>query len=44
MKSDISGFPEFLPNEQIAFNNVMNTIKEHFFMALFLWILLRLSE
>lgn len=30
MKSDISGFPEFLPNEQIAFNNVMNTIKEHF--------------
>lgn len=30
MKSNISGFPEFLPNEQIAFNNIMNTIKEHF--------------
>lgn len=30
MKSDISGFPEFLPNEQIAFNAVMNSIKDHF--------------
>ncbi len=30
MKSDISGFPEFLPNEQISFNNAVNTIKNHF--------------
>ncbi len=30
MKSDISGFPEFLPNEQIAFNSVMDAIRHHF--------------
>jgi len=30
MKSDISGFPEFLPNEQIAFNKAVDTIKSHF--------------
>ncbi|MDR0556022.1 MAG: histidine--tRNA ligase [Holosporaceae bacterium] len=30
MKSSISGFPEFLPNEQIAFNGVIDTIREHF--------------
>ncbi|MDR1982962.1 MAG: histidine--tRNA ligase [Holosporaceae bacterium] len=30
MKSDISGFPEFLPNEQIAFNKVIDAIRKHF--------------
>ncbi|MDR2646179.1 MAG: histidine--tRNA ligase [Holosporaceae bacterium] len=30
MKSDISGFPEFLPQEQIAFNRVVDVIKEQF--------------
>jgi histidyl-tRNA synthetase len=30
MKSDISGFPEFMPNEQIAFNKVVDTIRERF--------------
>ena len=30
MKSNISGFPEFLPQEQIVFNRVMQSIKEHF--------------
>jgi len=30
MKSDISGFPEFLPNEQIAFNRVISKIRERF--------------
>ncbi|MDR1236347.1 MAG: histidine--tRNA ligase [Holosporaceae bacterium] len=30
MKSDISGFPEFLPNEQIAFNKVVSLIRERF--------------
>jgi histidyl-tRNA synthetase len=30
MKSDISGFPEFLPNEQIVFNNTIDIIKKHF--------------
>lgn len=30
MKNDISGFPEFLPNEQIVFNRVMDSIKAHF--------------
>jgi histidyl-tRNA synthetase len=30
MKSDVSGFPEFLPNEQIAFNQVVDVIKERF--------------
>ncbi|MDR0632436.1 MAG: histidine--tRNA ligase [Holosporaceae bacterium] len=30
MKSSISGFPEFLPNEQIAFNRVIDTIRAHF--------------
>lgn len=30
MKSDISGFPEFMPNEQIAFNKAVDSIKKHF--------------
>ncbi|MCR5225276.1 MAG: ATP phosphoribosyltransferase regulatory subunit, partial [Alphaproteobacteria bacterium] len=30
MKSSISGFPEFLPNEQIVFNKVVSLIKQHF--------------
>lgn len=30
MKTDISGFPEFLPNEQIAFNHVKDIIQSHF--------------
>jgi histidyl-tRNA synthetase len=30
MKSDISGFPEFLPPEQIVFSKIMETIKEKF--------------
>ena len=30
MKANISGFPEFLPNEQIVFNRVMQSIKDHF--------------
>ncbi|MDR0753287.1 MAG: histidine--tRNA ligase [Holosporaceae bacterium] len=30
MKSDISGFPEFLPQEQIAFNRIVDIIKEQF--------------
>ncbi|MDR2723873.1 MAG: histidine--tRNA ligase [Holosporaceae bacterium] len=30
MRSDISGFPEFLPNEQIVFNRIIDTIKEQF--------------
>ena len=30
MKSDISGFPEFLPNEQIAFNKAVDTIRSYF--------------
>ncbi len=30
MKTNISGFPEFLPNEQIAFNRIVNTIESHF--------------
>lgn len=30
MKSDISGFPEFLPNEQISFNNAIDIIRHHF--------------
>ena len=30
MKANISGFPEFLPNEQIVFNRVLQSIKEHF--------------
>ncbi|MDR0678158.1 MAG: histidine--tRNA ligase [Holosporaceae bacterium] len=30
MKSDISGFPEFLPNEQIAFNKIVDAIRERF--------------
>ena len=30
MKANISGFPEFLPNEQIAFNRIMQSIREHF--------------
>ena len=30
MKSDISGFPEFLPNEQIAFNKMLDTIRSYF--------------
>ncbi|MDR2781793.1 MAG: histidine--tRNA ligase [Holosporaceae bacterium] len=30
MKSDISGFPEFLPNEQIAFNKVVDSIRGRF--------------
>lgn len=30
MKTNISGFPEFLPNEQIVFNNVAQSIREHF--------------
>lgn len=30
MKASISGFPEFLPNEQIVFNRVLQSIKEHF--------------
>ncbi|MDR2157930.1 MAG: histidine--tRNA ligase [Holosporaceae bacterium] len=30
MKIGISGFPEFLPNEQIAFNRVVDMIKERF--------------
>lgn len=32
MKSSISGFPELLPQEQIAFNRVANSIREHFEM------------
>ncbi len=30
MSSNISGFPEFLPNEQIAFNKVVDIIKNKF--------------
>lgn len=30
MKADISGFPEFFPNEQIAFNTVRDRIVENF--------------
>lgn len=30
MKSEISGFPEFLPNEQIVFNKMMDTVRDHF--------------
>ncbi len=30
MKSNISGFPEFFPNEQIAFNKVVQSISKHF--------------
>ena len=30
MKSDISGFPEFLPNEQIVFNKAVDTIRSYF--------------
>jgi histidyl-tRNA synthetase len=30
VKSEISGFPEFLPNEQIAFNRVVDSIKHYF--------------
>jgi histidyl-tRNA synthetase len=30
VKSDISGFPEFLPNEQIAFNRVIDLIRNNF--------------
>ena len=30
MKSDISGFPEFLPSEQIAFNKAVDTIRSYF--------------
>jgi len=30
MKTNISGFPEFLPNEQIAFNKVVGRISERF--------------
>lgn len=30
MKANISGFPEFLPNEQIVFNRILQSIKEHF--------------
>ena len=30
MKTKISGFPEFLPNEQIVFNTIKDSIKEHF--------------
>ena len=30
MKANISGFPEFLPNEQIIFNKVSQSIREHF--------------
>ena len=30
MKANISGFPEFLPNEQIVFNKVSQSIREHF--------------
>lgn len=30
MKSDISGFPEFMPNEQIAFNNMLKIIRKNF--------------
>ncbi len=30
MKSSISGFPEFLPNEQIAFNRAVSIITHHF--------------
>ena len=30
MKSDISGFPEFLPNEQIVFAEMMDLIKHNF--------------
>jgi histidyl-tRNA synthetase len=30
MKSNISGFPEFLPNEQIAFSKVVEMIREKF--------------
>lgn len=30
MKADISGFPEFFPNEQIAFDSVRNKIIENF--------------
>jgi len=30
MKANISGFPEFLPNEQIVFNRFLQSIKDHF--------------
>ena len=30
MKANISGFPEFLPNEQIVFNRIVQSIREHF--------------
>ena len=30
MKSNISGFPEFLPQEQIAYEKLVRTIREHF--------------
>lgn len=30
MKSSISGFPEFLPNEQIVFNRIVSMITQHF--------------
>jgi len=30
MKANISGFPEFLPNEQIVFNKVLQSIRDHF--------------
>lgn len=30
MRSNISGFPEFLPNEQIVFNKILESIKEIF--------------
>ncbi len=30
MKSHISGFPEFLPNEQIVFNKIVRTVTDHF--------------
>lgn len=30
MKSDISGFPEFLPNEQIVFSQMLDSIKNYF--------------
>ncbi len=30
MKANISGFPEFLPNEQIVFNRILQSIKDHF--------------
>lgn len=31
--TSISGFPEFLPGEQIAFNKIVETIKHHFELA-----------